>query len=257
MIDSASRRTGILLFGTSALLLLAACEKTQVTQGECRPVNGADVCTWVRTKGNSVLSFGATVPMGAISNAPADAPMVWPPVAAATIALPEAVTTATGLKVLTVYWEAHGHPPAPFMTPHFDFHFYNMATADIAAMDCSDLTKPASPPASYELPDIEIPGIGMLTGLCVAGMGMHALPSAEMAGTAPFRGTMVIGYYHAKPIFIEPMISQAALQERKNFELPIPVVADLPAGVHYPTQFRAAYDSTAQSYRFIFAMPKM
>ena len=257
MIDSASRRASILLLGTTVLLSLAACEKAQVVKGECRPVNGADVCTWAETKGKNLLSFGATVPMGTISNAPMDMPMVWPPVAAATIALPEAVTTATGLKVLTVYWEAHGHPPAPFMTPHFDFHVYNMGAADIAAIDCSDLTKPASAPASYELPDIAIPGIGMLTGLCVAGMGMHALPSADMVGTAPFRGSMVVGYIRAKPIFIEPMISQAELQKGKSFELPTPSVADLPASVHYPTHFRADYDSTAQSYRFVFTAPRM
>ena len=235
------------------LLLLASCaKKNQVVQGECRPVNGADVCAWGETAGATLVSFGATVPVGAIENAPLDAPMVMPPVRAATIPLPEAVATATGFKTLTVYWEAHGHPPAPFMVPHFDFHFYTMTGAEVDVIDCADSTKAAQLPGTYQLPDIAIPGMGTLIGLCVPQMGMHALPAADLSGTAPFQHSMVMGYYHGASIFVEPMISRAALMERHSFDLDVPAVAGLPAGVHHPTHFRAEYDSTAQSYRFVF-----
>ena len=64
---------------------------------------------------------------------------------------------------------------------------------------------------------------------------------------------MVIGYYHQKPIFFEPMIARATLLERRSFELRVPYVAGVPTAVRYPTQFRARYDSTAQSYTFEFA----
>ncbi len=236
---------GVLVLG------LAACAKPQIVAGECRPVHGSDVCVWSENSGGDLLSFGATVPIGAIENAPADAEMAWPPVALASIPLPESVSAATGLKTLTVYWEPHGHPPGPYLTPHFDFHFYNLSAAEIDAIDCADVTKPSAIPSGYALPDIEIPGLGMLVGLCVPKMGMHALPAAELEGTAIFEKTLVVGYYRTKPIFLEPMLTRAHLLQRRSFTLDVPVVPGAPANVHYPTSFRADYDSTANAYRFV------
>ncbi len=77
-----------------------------------------------------VLSFarlpGATVPLASIEGAPADADMVFPPVLVAVVRLPEEVREVTGFDHLGINWEAHGHPPALFMAPQFDFHFYTM-----------------------------------------------------------------------------------------------------------------------------------
>ena len=131
---------GVLVIG------LAACSNQQIVQGECRPVNGADICVWGEMSGNTLVAFGATVPMRSVENAPADDSMVWPPVAAAAIPLPEAVRSATGVENLTVYWEPHGHPPGPYLTPHFDFHFNAISIATIDAFDCADKTKPSRPP---------------------------------------------------------------------------------------------------------------
>ena len=238
---------GVLVIG------LVACSKQQIVQGECRPLNGADICVWGETSGNALVAFGATVPVGSVENAPADAPMVWPPVATAAIPLPDAVRSATGFEVLTVYWEAHGHPPGPYLVPHFDFHFYTIPAGDVAAIDCADSTKPGRLPAAYELPDVNIPQIGNLIGLCVSGMGMHAVPGAELQATTTFQKTMIVGYYRGRPIFVEPMITRATLLERRSFPLSLPDVPDRPANVRYPTRFRADYDSTAQAYKFVFS----
>ena len=249
-------RYGVRAGATACVLMigLVSCsKKNQVVQGECRPMNGADVCVWSENAGSTVVAFGATIPVRSIENAPLDAPMVWPPVSAAAIPLSEAVTAATGFKVMTLYFEAHGHPPAPFMVPHFDFHFNTIAASEIDAIDCAD-TKPAQLPGPYQLPDVAIPGMGTLIGLCVPKMGMHALPGAEIAATAPFEKSMVMGYYRGQPIFVEPMVSRATLLERHSFALAIPAIAGLPANVHNPTHFRADYDSTAQAYRFVFSM---
>ena len=191
--------------------------------------------------------------MQAIQNAPDEAPMVWPPVPAATIPLPEVVKTAAGFDNVTVFWEPHGHPPGPFLAPHFDFHFYSIPAADVTAIDCADSTKPARLAARYELPDVPIPDMGTLVGLCVPGMGMHALPASDLRATTTFLKTMVLGYYHARPIFVEPMITRATLLERRSFALAVPRVPDEPAGVRAPTGFRAEYDAGAQSYRFVFS----
>jgi hypothetical protein len=158
---------------------------------------------------NSLVAFGITVPMQVVDCAPADAPMVWPPVAAATIPL-SSTAKAAGFDNVTIFWEAHGHPPAPYLVPHFDFHFNTVTSADIAAIDCSDTTKPAQLPEAYELVDIELPGLGTLVGLCVPQMGMHGIPSAELQAGTPFARTMIVGYYGGRPIFVEPMITRGA-----------------------------------------------
>lgn len=240
----AGAAVGVLVIG------LGACSKRQIVQGECRPVHGADVCVWGESSGNTLLAFGATVPVASVENAPADAPMVWPPVVAATIVLPEGVKSATGFDNLTVFWEAHGHPPGPYLVPHFDFHFN---TIPVGAIDCADLTKPGRLPAAYELPDVSIPQLGDLIGLCVPGMGMHAVPAAELHAPTTFRKTMIVGYYQGRPIFVEPMITRATLMEQRSFLLAIPDVPDRPANVRYPTRFRADYDSTRQAYKFVFS----
>jgi hypothetical protein len=243
----ADAAVGVLAIG------LAGCNRQQIVQGECRPLNGANICVWGEKSGNALVAFGATVPVGAAENAPADAPMVWPPVASATIPLPEAVSSATGFTVLTVYWEPHGHPPGPFLVPHFDFHFYNIPANAVDAIDCADSTKPSRLPAAYELPDINIPQVGMLLGLCVPKMGMHSLLGTELRAVTPFQKTTVVGYYHGRPIFVEPMITRATLLARHSFPVALPEMPDQPANVRYPTRFRADYDSTAQAYKFVFS----
>jgi hypothetical protein len=238
-----------------AALTLAACSpKTQVVKGSCAKVNGADVCTWGEMKGNAVTAFGATVPMAAITGAPAEMKMVWPPVADASIAMPAEVASGTGFKTLTIFWEPHGHPPKIMAVPHWDFHFYDMAGADVAAIGCADTVKAKTLPAGYALPDIDVgPPIGMLTGLCVAGMGMHALLASELTDTTLWTGSMVIGYDHQKPVFVEPMMPNSTMLAKKPFTLALPAVPGSAATSHYPTQFHADFDSTSQSYKFVFS----
>jgi hypothetical protein len=243
---------------TLSVAVLVGCADSaappRIVQGECADVYGANVCTWASLSGaDSLIEFGATVPVAAIERAPSDMAMAWPPVASAIVRMPAEVSAATGVDHLTVYWEAHGHPPGPYLTPHFDFHFYSVSSSAREAIDCADKTKAAALPAGYALPDIEIPGVGMLTGLCVPAMGMHALLASEMSGTAIFNGTMVIGYYRNAPVFFEPMLAREMLMRRQSFELPMPTVSGLPEGVRYPQRYRAEYDATTDSYRFIFS----
>jgi len=241
------------LLGTGCTTQTApATLPTREVAGSCQPVFGSQVCSFAEMSGTRVIALGATVPMAAIDGSPADAPMVWPPVANAVIPMPAEARGATGVDHLTVFWEHHGHPPGPFLTPHFDFHFYTISDAERRAIDCSSKTKPAVFPAGYGMVDIELPGLGMLTGLCVPGMGMHSLVTTDLEAKTPFSGTMVLGFYNARPIFFEPMIAKAKLQERKSFTLPL-ITPEPAAGVHYPTRFEAVYDASIPGYRFVFS----
>jgi len=243
-------------------IVLSGCAKKEAAvvevKGPCADLNKSAVCTWAKMQGATVLEAGATVPIASIANAPAEAPMAWPPVADAAADIPDSARSGTGFQLLSVNWEPHGHPPGAFLTPHFDFHFYLIPAVEIAAIDCKDLTKPATLPAAYGLIDIGLPpdmakmiGTDSLIGLCVPKMGMHSLLLSELSSTAPFGGDIVIGYYKTKPIFIEPMISKAKLMEKKSFDFPIPTVPGL-AGV-YPRKFHADWDEQGQSYRFVFS----
>ena len=245
------------------VVVLSSCGKREVpiveVKGECGDLFKAQVCTWARTQGTALVEVGATVPIASIENAPAaGGPMSWPPATDANLKLPESVLPQSGLTNLTVYWEATGHPPGAYLTPHFDFHFYTVPTADRMAIDCKDLVKPSALPAGYGLPDVPLPpdmakmlGVDTLVGLCVPQMGMHSAPAAELASTGVFRGTMVVGYYHGKPIFVEPMLSRAMLMEKKSFDLPIAPIPGMTGA--YPRTFHADYDAQQQQYRFVFS----
>ena len=251
-----------LLSGLAVLAAaLCACARevpvVEVT-GECADVYGAELCTWARMQGTTVVAVGATVPLASIENAPEDLQLVWPPVMATVLRMPESSQPQAGLTEVTVFWEPHGHPPGPYLTPHFDFHFYTITREDRTAIDCVDEAKPSVLPAGYRLVDVTLPpplaemsGESTLLGFCVAEMGMHSLLASELESTDPFRGSIVVGYYHGTPIFVEPMVSRELLLEKRSFDLPIPTIPGM-TGV-YPRAFRAEYDEQQQLYHFVFS----
>ena len=230
-----------------------ATPAVSVVEGPCGDVHGASVCSWAELEGERVVEFGLNVPLGSIADADPEAPFVWPPMLAATVAMPDVVQQRLGIMDVTIYWESHGHPPGPYLIPHFDYHFYIRPSDEMAAIDCADESKPAELPSGYALPDIEIPEVGILIGLCVPGMGMHALEAAEMESEEPFEGSMVVGYYAGEPIFFEPMIPQDRLMLQESFQLDMPAIAGTPSGVTLPTRFEAVYDESAAAYEFVFS----
>jgi len=240
---------------------LAACAgKPQVTEvkGACADAFGAQVCTSATMQGDQVVDVRATIPLASIEGAPAEAPEAWPPVAVARLASPVSAQGQSGIHELTMYWEAHGHPPGPYLTPHFDFHFYLEPAETVAAIDCKDLSKPASLPAGYTLPDVDMPpemakviGTPTLVGLCVPQMGMHSVPTAELESGKTFTGDMIVGYYAGRPIFLEPMLTKALLMKKASFSYAIPSVPGM-TGPH-PTTFRADWDAKAQAYHFVWS----
>lgn len=243
------------------ILAVAACSADAPiaeTKGPCVDVYNSPVCTWAKTQGDRLLEVGAVVPIGSIENSPAPMDMVWPPVPVAVLDIPEVARQKSGLVHFTMYWEVGGHPPGTFMTPHFDFHFNRITAAERSAFDCADTSKPTALPAAYVLPDIPLPpemskmmGVPVLVGLCVPQMGMHAIPASDIEAKEPFRASMVVGYAHGGPVFVEPMVAKAMLMEKKPFDLVIPQVPGL-TGAH-PTKFHADYDAAKQEYRLIFS----
>lgn len=240
--------------GVTGAALTSSSAEGRMVKGECREVFGSPVCVWARVSGDRMVSFGATVPYRVVADAPADGKMLWPPPTAAVIPLPDEVRQRTGFDHFEMSWEHHGHPPGPYLTPHFDFHFYTLSPDRVRAIDCADATKPAAVPPGYTLPDITVPGLGELKGLCVPTMGMHGVPQAALAANTPFDHTMLVGYYGGALIFLEPMISRATLLEKKSFEGVVPAVATGPGQPRFPATFRVDYDAASEEYRLVFTM---
>ena len=240
-----------LVLGAGALAA-AVARDGRSTSSSCAPVLGSEVCTWVVMEGSTPVELGATIPLALVEAAPTDVDMIWPPRELASLPMPRAAREALGVDHLGINWEAHGHPPATFLTEHFDFHFYSITEAEVRAIDCVDESKPADIPAPYALPDVDVPGMGTFVGLCVPHMGMHAMPASEVDETEPFEASMLLGYYAGRPIFFEPMVSRRLLLARADFTLEMPPVRDLPRGVHYPSSFRAEYVESSDEYRLVF-----
>lgn len=95
--------------------------------------------------------------------------------------------------------------------------------------------------------------MGVLVGLCVPNMGMHAMPEPDVAATDAFDASMMLGYYEGLPVFFEPMVSRDVLLRRTDFDLPMPSVAGLPSGVRYPNRFSAEFDAASDAYRLVFS----
>jgi hypothetical protein len=254
------RRITTLSVSVFAAALWGCAAETPISEvkGECSTAFGGEICSFAKVQGDNVIEVGATIPLASIEGAPAEIPMQMPMPPHAKLQIPESAQAKAGMTEFTFYWEPGGHPPQTFLTPHFDFHFYSIPTAEREAIDCKDVSKPAELAAGYALPDEPLPpevakmmGTDVLVGICVPGMGMHSLVATELEATTTFRGTMVVGYYKTKPIFIEPMISKAMLLEKKSFDLAIPTIPGM-TGPH-PTTFRAEFDEAAQAYRFVFS----
>ncbi len=239
-------------------IALAACTAAPPeiveTAGPCADAFGGQTCTWSRSQGDSLLAVGATVPLASIAGAPDSMEMSWPPAYQADLAMPAGSEAASGLVNYTFAWEPMGHPPPTFFAPHFDFHFNFISAAERQAIDCSDRTKPAAVPAGYTLRDEPLPppvaemlGTDTLIGTCVPNMGMHSLLESEYATSELFSGTMVVGYYGGRPIFIEPMVTRAKLMERQSFTLPVPEIPG--ATWAYPRTFNAEWVPESESYR--------
>lgn len=246
-----------IIVGLTIIIALTALPQTRASTAAsptisraCGLVLASQVCVSAVLDGSEVRQLDVTVPLRLIEAVPSEVEMSWPPEEMAAIVLPDDVRAAIGIVRLGINWEAHGHPPGPLLTPHFDFHFYNIGDDELDVLNCVDESKPVSLPYGYVLPDIDVPGLGVLRGLCVPRMGMHAMPENEVTGEEPFRATMVMGYYGGSPIFFEPMVSRARLLERADFALELPRVAT-PEGVRYPTAFAAEYDATTDHYRFV------
>ena len=254
----------VLVAGVVAWLSWAPGPSGRVVNGETGELYGGPISTWARVDADGVLQeVGLTIALAAVENAPVAAhdgnavdehahsePSVQ-------VEFPSAVKSATYFDHVSVDFVPSGHPPAPYMLPHFDIHFYGISTPDQLAIDCRDATMPEASlvPADY----VVVTADGTPTGSpdCVPVMGQHAadLTSPELDPVAPerFTKTMILGYYGGKFIFFEPMITRDYLLGRQSFEMGVPSAFQPSERTLYPRTFRGVYDRATDSYQLIWS----
>lgn len=134
-------------------------------------------------------------------------------------------------------WNPNGHEPEIFYgKPHFDFHFYMMTAAEVAAIppyEVDSLKFKNWPAPAYFPPTYFNPGGG------VPQMGAHwvDVTSGEFNGQE-FTQTFIYGSFDGKVNFYEPMITLDFLKANSNFERPIPQPAKVQKTGYYPTKMR-------------------
>lgn len=121
-----------------------------------------------------------------------------------------------------VNWNVHGHPPAAWSVPHFDFHFYMVERAAIDSIrvgpcpffiNCEDKKRAlVKVPAKYVHADhIDVEAT-------VSMMGNHLIDSKtpELAerNRKPFTHTWIFGAYEGRITFYETMITRDYLLSR-------------------------------------------
>jgi len=238
-----------------AALGLTGCGSSNGTQpllptlvpGASRSINGAEVKTWAKvTATNQVLEVGVTIPMALISNPP-DAPGDGPAGSLATLDFPAQVKNSTFFNHFEIQWEAHGHEPERYESPHFDMHLYGITPDQVLAIAGPDTAPPDADrlPTGYGYPSVFA---------AVPQMGVHAANGAEFApGAKPFDLSMILGYWHGSQIFIEPMMTQSTLKAKASYSMDVPRPATLGRQTLYPGKFRASYDAATDSYNIVFS----
>lgn len=249
------------LLGVAFASAVTGCAPTVLTQtvpGSSVPFNGSDVSTQAALSASgTVQSVSVTLPYAALASAPMsqDINAAHGMVA---VPFPQAVKDQTFFDHFEMAWMPMGHEPARFSTPHFDFHFYGVAAAAVAAVDCKSAVQPAltavppgwAPPVPPGLPDPTV--------MCIPHMGYHAVPLTEFSAPGQFQAgvfdkVMITGFYGGQFTFIEPMVTQATLDRKADFTLPVPHSPALNRPTLFPSTFRATYDAAADTYTLTFS----
>lgn len=117
-------------------------------------------------------------------------------------------------------WNPEGHPPEPWLPPHFDIHFYQVSEKQVddirvgpcgIFVHCEDFQSALRPvPAKYVHPEhVNVEAV-------VGRMGNHLIDSKTPEfgkPPKPFTHTWIYGAYDGRIIFHEVMLTRAFLAE--------------------------------------------
>ena len=139
-------------------------------------------------------------------------------------------------------WNPRGHEPLfAYGVPHFDFHFYKISSEEQSQI--------VAGPDTVTVPSQYVPQDYVSAGVSVPDMGTHWVdPTSPEFNGQPFTATFIYGFYHAKMVFLEPMITKAFLETKPDFILPIKQPQAFQQHGYYPTKMHLSFDSKHDQY---------
>jgi hypothetical protein len=241
---SASRLRGCRLAALSlaTLVSLAACGSDSDTapaapqelRGAAVAVGNGTAYTYVVNGSNGPASIGIALTPAALQGLPATDAM-WD------LPLPSGVTVAPFDHAM-LNWNAQGHPPEPYMVPHFDFHFYTITPSAQSAILAGPDTMTVPP---QYVPQDYVSGV-----MAVPDMGVHWIDStaAELHGH-PFDKTFIYGFYHGNMVFVEPMVTLAYLASQPSATAAVKQPQAFAQPGRYPAEYSVRYDAATNTIR--------
>jgi len=229
-----------MLLVAAAAAFLVSCkkddEKENTFKGAVVQLHDGKAWSSVRLDKNGVpLQLAITVTEAALNSMPTEGDEGHNHSNNLVLPLHPKASTATPFKFVGLDWNPAGHPPDNIYTlPHFDFHFYMVTQAEVAAT--VDLAKMNIHPAPEYIPQNYIPTDP------VPQMGLHWVditsPELDPNSGQSFTQTFIYGSNNGKLTFYEPMITLDFLRNSGNFERSIPQPAKVQQTGYYPTKMR-------------------
>jgi hypothetical protein len=231
-----------------------------------QPLGDGTARTFVTlARGGTPTALGVALSEDAMRGLPQH-PMEGMPSAAMLVLPLPAEAGGTGFDHVMLDWNPAGHEPEHVYTlPHFDFHFYQITSAERETILPSNpqwAEKVSRFPGAAYVPN-GYAAASVLGGVPapVAGvplMGMHWLdvesPELQRSPTGrPFTSTFIYGSWDGKFIFAEPMITKAFLESVKEnpqgIRFRVGTAARVSTTGLYPRAYSITFDRDVGEYR--------
>jgi hypothetical protein len=217
-------------FGVVALGLLGlGCH------GEHEHMEG--VGTWHTMVNGVVTEVGISIEMSTVNSVDHDSGMH--------AGVPYDAQLQTFINHVGVGYHPAGHgPPGVNDVPHYDVHFYHETMEEREAIECGD--QPNVP--ALQIPEgvEDPPEGGEPFGSCVAAMGVHSSAAYDKLDAE-----MIYGFNNGKLSFVEPMIHEDNLKQKKELEFTINPPPKFGEKVNYPHRSYTFYDEMDDTYNVV------
>jgi hypothetical protein len=196
------------------------------------------VQTFITTDKNGVATeIGIQFPSKAMNGIPANP-------AGGTFMIDFPSTIPAPWKFVMVNWNPQGHPPQPYLTPHFDIHFYMSSMTEVMAI--------AGGPDTTPIDTLLFPADYITDFTAVPMMGVHwvdrTAPELSFTDTSMrFDKTLIYGSYNGKATFVEPMIARKYLDDKGSNTFDIKQPRIYPTGL-FPTKYNINYNAATDTY---------
>ena len=224
----------------ATLVSLTACSSdtepgtSPELRGAAVPVGNGSAYAFVVNGSSGPTSIGIALTPSALQGLPSTDAM-WD------LPLPSGVNAAPFDHVM-MNWNAQGHPPDPYLLPHFDFHFYTITPSAQSAI--------VAGPDTTTVPASNVPRDYVSGVMAVPDMGVHWIDttSAEFHGQT-FDHTFIYGFYHGGLVFVEPMVTLAFLSSQPNVSAAVKQPQAFAQPGRYPATYSVRYDAATNTVR--------